>query len=494
MIHQSLRQTFAGFALALALALTSNPSAAQGSPEQRTPTPAAVAEAKAHFIKGLAYGKLKQWKEAIGEFQRALELDRRPLTMVNLGMTQFGHGDYEDARETLLAARKEFPTMDQATLRELDATLRATEDSLGTLVLSANLPAGATLFIDDKPRGKLPLSGPLRVGQGMRTIRVQVEGFDPITKAVEIRAKQESKAVIEGTSKKGRLKVSESHNWPLDIELNGTHVGVTPWEGFVEAGSHEVRLRGYLGVDIVQQCAVPDATSKAPESPDAMAARAKVGTKTETATVKPYETTRISLSAEELDGVLRVESTPPGATLFVDAVRRGTTPWQGRLDLGDHLVEVRAKGFIDVQQTVAVERRRERTLRISLEKPVDVAGQRRVQIIGASVAYGIGALGLGTFAVAGGLAIKQVDELNDNCPEKVCNRDQNGALDDASTFATLSTVGVVVAGVGAGAGTLLWLFGGPKELTGKLSAKSKNEAQRVDVRVGFGFASIEGRF
>jgi tetratricopeptide (TPR) repeat protein len=46
---------------------------------------------------------------------------------------------------------------------------------------------------------------------------------------------------------------------------------------------------------------------------------------------------------------LRVSSTPEGATLWIDQVSRGVTPWVGELAPGRHALTVRASGYRDAQ-------------------------------------------------------------------------------------------------------------------------------------------------
>lgn len=450
-------------AAALALSLASGGASAQPAPERpadeaRPSDPDAVkAEAKAHYDKGNTYSDQHQYGKAYEEYQKSNALRKSPSTMVTMAICLQFLSRFEEALELINDALRQFPDMEGATKSKAEKTRAELADMMGTLSFSGDMPSGALVFVDDRDRGTLPLKAPLVVARGVHRVRVQKEGFDPITATVEVKAKQPSTALLAGKSKKGFLEVSEKHNWPLSVEVDGADVGVAPWKGLVDAGSHTVRLHGALALEAIQECAVP--VGPAAGSADKAEGRAKMGSPSEAATVKAYESTQIKLSAEELDGPLRIESTPSGAILFIDKREIGKTPWEGRLDLGERTIELKASGFADASQVVKVERRREKTLRVSLEAigRVNAEGARKARVIGASIAYGMGALGLGTFGVAGGLALSKSNELKEACPSGTCNRTSDADIDTASRLGTISVVGLVAGGVGVAVGTVVVL-------------------------------------
>lgn len=449
--------------------------------------PADSDAAREHFDRGTAYFDKQQWREALGEYTKAMDLRRTAALMVNAALCMKFLGQYEDALDMLNAAMREFPGMSTGLRSRAAPAVTELEGLVGTLVVTGDTPSEASLFVDDRLRGKLPLPAPIAVGVGIHTIRAQKEGFDPITATVEVKARQQNTARLVGKSKKGLLEVNETHNWSLTVEVDGADVGVAPWKGLVDAGSHTVRLHGSLGLDLVQECAVPTGSA------DKAAGRAKMGSSKQSATVRAYETTSMKLSAEELDGPLRIESTPSGASLFIDKKEVGKTPWEGRLDLGERTVELRAPGFADASQAVKVERRREKTLRVSLEAlgRASAEGQRKARTIGASIAFGMGALGLGTFGVTGGLALSKAKELEEACPEGTCNRSSDPDIDEASKLGTISVVGLVAGSLGVAVGTVVLLAVKPQE-----PAKSARRVLSPSVELSAGplGLGLEGRF
>jgi hypothetical protein len=83
----------------------------------------------------------------------------------------------------------------------------------------------------------------------------------------------------------------------------------------------------------------------------------------------------------------------------------------------------------------------------------------------AFISGGVGLVGLG-FGVAFGLgALNAKSSLDGVCTDRVCPPDQHGTLDTGNRFATISTVGFIVGGVGLGLGAALYFgnFGGSSQ-------------------------------
>src|SRR5690606_24752814 len=150
-------------------------------------------------------------------------------------------------------------------------------------------------------------------------------------------------AKLLGLTATGRLKVRQKSGKPLDAIVDGVGLGQTPWEGTLAAGDHMVLLRG-------------DGT---------------LGTAPVSARVKAKELTTLSLRAEELDTLLRVDPTPAGAIVSIDSVPVGRGIWEGALRSGAHLVEVRAEGFLAVKRQIRLGVGQQEQLAIALERDAD---------------------------------------------------------------------------------------------------------------------------
>ncbi|WP_437930595.1 PEGA domain-containing protein [Sorangium sp. So ce291] len=439
------------------------------------------AEARAHFEAGVAHFDKQEYREALEVFRRSLWLKKNRNTMGYIASCLKQLGQYDDALEQYEEMRREYPKLPAKIEAMVAADIAELSGLVGTLIMAGDAPAGASLFVDDRLRGRLPLDKPLRVSAGRRAVRVEKEGFEPIERTVDVRAGKENVAELVAASTDGWLVVNEKHNWVLHVELDGKDVGVTPWQGLVNVGEHKVRVHGFIWEEALLACDAPTTVAEH---------GAKVVSRVATASVRLYEETRVVLGAEERDASLRVESTPKGALLMIDDGQVGLTPWEGRLPLGEHVIEVSARGFVSAKQTVQLERRKQRELSVSLERQPDLVAEARAarnRKIGVGLAYGVGVAGLGVFAVTGGLALDRVDDLDERCPDKQCPSTEAGNQRVAAALGTAATVGLVVGGLGAAAGTTVLLLTRP-------GGGERGAGSSVSAGVGLGGFEVRGRF
>jgi hypothetical protein len=414
----------------------------------------AGAEATAHFNKGDEHFNKGEYREAYDEYRQSMSFKKTKAAMVNAASCLRQLGRYDEALEQYEELRREFPSLPAKFEEKVAPAMLELQGLVGTLILAGDAPPGAVLFVDDRLRGKLPLEKPLRISVGSHGVRVEKDGFDPIAGTVEVKAGQENVAQLQARVKKGRLVVSEKHNWALNVEVDGKDVGVTPWKALVDPGEHQVRLHGYMGVEALAACEAP---SVKPEERAAAQKGTKMASKVATAIVEVYAEKEVVLGAEEQDAPLRVESTPSGASVRIDSKEMGRTPWEGRLPLGGHGIEVSAGGFFPVEQRVKLERRKQQGLAVVLEREPDTAGLRRARSAGLGVAYGVGALGLGVFAVSGVLALVKMKDVSSRCNGAVCRPSEQGGLDAVHALGRTATAGLVIGGVGVATGTIILL-------------------------------------
>jgi hypothetical protein len=458
-----LHRAFAGSAIAVLL-LARTAEAQPAHPPPAVPAPAsdpqpsgnAEAEARAHFNTGNKHFDKGEYREAYDEFRKSLALMKTRAVMAAAASSLKQLGRYDEALDLYEQVRRDFPNLPPTLEAKVAPAIAELQGLVGTLAIAGDAPAGASLFVDDRLRGKLPLAEPLRIAVGSHQIRVEKEGFDPITATAEVSPRQKSVAELRAKSRMGRLEVREKHNWVLEVELDGKNVGKTPWEGMVEPGAHRVRLHGLVGLDALAECAAPE---PGPGGTQAAREGAKMGSPPVTATVRLYEVTPLVLGAEELDASLRIESAPSGATLAIDSKPAGRTPWEGRLGLGEHTIEVTAGGFLPAKERLRLERRKQRELQVVLErKPLgepDMAGVRLVRNVGVGVAYGIGAAGLGVFAVTGILALNETGAIRSRCGGTRCPASEQPSLNAVRSIGTASTAGLIVGGIGVVTGTVI---------------------------------------
>jgi hypothetical protein len=79
------------------------------------------------------------------------------------------------------------------------------------------------------------------------------------------------------------------------------------------------------------------------------------------------------------------------------------------------------------------------------------------------VALGVGVAGMATFAVAGTMANKRFDSLNEDCGGGPCPASKRSDVEGGQRFDTIANVGLGVGAAGLVAGTILILVGGPNK-------------------------------
>jgi hypothetical protein len=202
---------------------------------------------------------------------------------------------------------------------------------------------------------------------------------------------------------------------------------------------------------------------------------------------------RIPSLQVQIDGLApgaEVELRVDGAVVPPKAAR-----FPRKVDPGAHLVEVEAEGFDDAKRTIVVRERDSAQLRIAMARegsasaPVDDGaseGPLGLSIM-SWVGFSVGAAGLVLGAVAGGITLANVSELDERCPSgrDECPESLQDDIDQAQAISHASTAGFVIAGVGAAVGVAgLFLFG----------PLSFDESGLVRPWVGIGSAGVTGRF
>jgi len=465
------RGLIASFALLVSVALAS-PSSGQTAP------PAEDAEAIAYTKKGMAHFDRKEWQHALDALQKAFALRPRAGVMANMASCLHQLGRHDEALTTYEAVLHDFPDASEKLRTKVTNEMSTLRGKVGTLSVAGDAPPGAMLLVDKRNFGRLPLEAPVRVLAGTRVVRVEKEGYPPITVTVEVRPGETRVAELVARPKLGRLDIREMHNWVVRVEIDGKDVGVTPFSELLPVGPHRVRLHGFVDVDTLATCSASSAEAET---------GARVESDSRSALVTLFGVTTVSLPAEVRDASLKVDAHPSGAALWIDGSLAGRTPWEGRLALGEHRVDVRAPGFVPSRETVHLEPRRDRALTVLLEAEPSFWTGRRVGVV---TAFGVGALGLGVFAVAGGLALSKSNALLSKCPNDYCPGDLKSEQDAAHSLGLAALTGAVLGTIGVGVGAAVLVFTAPEP-------KPKNPiatGTSLEVAMGMGALYVRGSF
>ncbi len=106
----------------------------------------------------------------------------------------------------------------------------------------ASLTRGATVFLDDQEVGTVPLAEPLELSPGVaHVVRLQKRGFGTLVETVKMSPGEEREIEADLVPSGGVLKIGCNVR-RANILLNGKPIGVTPFDGDVEAGKHQLQV------------------------------------------------------------------------------------------------------------------------------------------------------------------------------------------------------------------------------------------------------------
>jgi hypothetical protein len=177
-----------------------------------------------------------------------------------------------------------------------------------------------------------------------------------------------------------------------------------------------------------------------------------------------------------------------------------------RIDPGTHKIQVTGPGLLPASTSLALEDGETKSASLDVEadpnaapdaRPsearavasANLAQVRRGSKLPAILAFSAGALGVGMGIVGGVQVAQKASSLSGACDgDKVCPEGSRTDIRDAKTWATVSTTGFIVGGVGIVAGVVLLL-------TSSSSAeKVPQSGLRVTPMVGPGSAALRGEF
>ena len=323
---------------ATVLAQTPRPPAAR-------PDPAAVAEAKKHYDRGIKLFKEGLYREALAAFLQARELSPRESIQRNIAQSYRELKDLPRAHDAYVELLDTFG----ATLKPRDAEqIRQVIDELRQLTATVELTASerdAAVTVDGTSAGAAPLAKPLRLSTGSHRIAVAKPGFNPFQVDVELRAgeakKVEAKLVAETST--GRLSVTVDGGAPAGaiLVIDGKEVGALPLVGDLPPGSHDLEVRGAGLTMPVRRVLV------------ARAGREDVALRIERTTARVI-----------------VEVLPAQARIQVDDRAAGAGAWDGTLPEGRHTVTIQLEGHEPYTQALVLRGGETRELRGLVLRPL----------------------------------------------------------------------------------------------------------------------------
>jgi len=188
-------------------------------------------DARALFTQGQSAYETRDYATAARLWERAYELDARPLLQYNLAQAYERLGQLEQAIEAYQIYVDNAETVDQrvqgARARIVSLQQRVSQTSLAL----AGGPEGAQVVIDGTDRGRLPHPDPFRVEPGNHRIVVRAQGFEDFVSTVAVSAGQQAEIAVEmrpGVSG-GASDTAGGGIWipGLIIAAGGAAIGIT---------------------------------------------------------------------------------------------------------------------------------------------------------------------------------------------------------------------------------------------------------------------------
>lgn len=321
---------------ALSLALLATPLRA----EQALPSPETRAAAQQLFERGLVLLDAGDKERALDHFLRSRALVPGKGNTANAAHCLHELGRYDEALELyeVLATRFAADLSAENTLRLVPA-MRSLRERVGAVVVTANVEG--SVLIDGRPRGRLPLDGPVRVLGGLRVVRVLKDGYATFEGAIEVRVGETAHldAVLRPLAQAGQLRLEDPTNDGAEVFVDRVQVGVIPWEGTLGPGEHLV-----------------------------WAETAERGSAPARAIVIQGQTATLRLRSAPVGPVATIVVEPATAESRLDGVALGAGSWSGRLPVGDHEVVASEPGYFS------------RTVRLTEAEPGGASAQANLRL------------------------------------------------------------------------------------------------------------------
>jgi len=162
------------------------PPAASAPAPPTAAAPSDVEQARLHFTQATKLYKDGDFDAALVQFERAYEVKPHFKVLYNIGQTYFQLRQYVEARDAMQRYVREGGTqIDAERLAAVSKDLADLEKRIAYLTVTANVTSAAVL-VDGKKVGNTPLTGPVPVSEGQRTISVEAPNRGVLQRLVRV--------------------------------------------------------------------------------------------------------------------------------------------------------------------------------------------------------------------------------------------------------------------------------------------------------------------
>jgi len=145
----------------------------------------AAESAEALIQKGVALRTSGNDYEALPLFQRAYELSPTPRATAQLGLVEQALGRWPEAETHLGKALEAHDSWVEKNRKVLGQSLATIRQHLAAVEISGE-PRGASVSVNGRAVGRLPLPAPVRVGEGYIEIELAADGHQPAKRTLTV--------------------------------------------------------------------------------------------------------------------------------------------------------------------------------------------------------------------------------------------------------------------------------------------------------------------
>lgn len=230
----------------IAFFLSAFPAAAAGgapAPLSQTLT----GEAKSAYDSGKLLFEDGDSDGALAKFSHSYDLSHDPRLLWNVATCEKELRHYSRAATLVGRYLQEGGSRVSAEQRRSALETQAALRAFFVALKLNGVPEGATIFIDGNEVGRAPLSEPLQVDLGARTLRVEQAGFEPSETKLEVAGggQLEVTVTLQRTTVASvippRLTIVSSGARDI-IAIDGEVMASQRWDGLLTVGEHSVRV------------------------------------------------------------------------------------------------------------------------------------------------------------------------------------------------------------------------------------------------------------
>jgi hypothetical protein len=199
-------------------------------------------QAKVDYEAGRILVADQDFAGALVKFQEAFVKSGDLRLLWNMAVCEKNLRHYSNVLDLLERYQREGDAaMTESHRKEVKDVIDTVRMLISNVRVSVDQP-DASIFVDERPVGKTPLPGPLRIDLGKRRIRVSKPGFTDQSVLQEFAGGSTLSFSFSLKRKPTEARLTISADEASMIHIDGTAMGQRYWQGSLPAGEHLIRV------------------------------------------------------------------------------------------------------------------------------------------------------------------------------------------------------------------------------------------------------------